>query len=102
MSCIALLLLSALAAAPPDANSFFQSAQAKEAQGDLEGAILDYSKAIRLSPRYTAAYNNRGNSRRKNKDYDGAMEDYLKALELDPQDHIARCNLGVVKNDKGD
>ncbi len=55
---------------------------ARDAQGDLPGAITDYDTAIRLNPAYATAYNNRGNARKAQGDLPGAITDYEQALAL--------------------
>jgi tetratricopeptide (TPR) repeat protein len=50
--------------------------------GDKQGAIDDYSQAIKLDSNYFCAYNNRGVVREEMGDYRGATEDYNKASKL--------------------
>lgn len=51
---------------------------------DYKGAVLDYSKAIKLNPNFIAAYENRGKSKLYLKDYRGAIIDFNRAIELNP------------------
>ena len=51
---------------------------------DDEGAITDYTQAIRLDPEYDPAYHNRGNIRRNLEDYEGAIADYTQAIRFNP------------------
>lgn len=61
----------------------------------LEAAIKEYSKAIKLDPNDVEAYYNRGNVCRKLKRYTRAIEEYSKAIELNPNFAIAYGNRGV-------
>jgi tetratricopeptide (TPR) repeat protein len=56
--------------------------EAKLRKGDLNGAIADFSQAIRVNPQYGLAYRNRGNAKRKKGDLDGAIADYNQAIKL--------------------
>ncbi len=61
-------------------------------QGDYQAAISDYDEAIRLNPKYTIAYNNRGFAKSKLGDLEGAISDYDTAIRLDPEYATARTN----------
>src|SRR6266436_771391 len=74
----------------------------KGKQGDLDGAIADFNRAIELGSTNPAAYNNRGNARAENKDLDGAIADYTRAIELKPDYARAYYNRAVTKEAKGD
>jgi tetratricopeptide (TPR) repeat protein len=87
---IALVLLGAGTAlwnwATPSAYDYFDSGYAKYEQGDLDGAIADYNKAIKLDPDDTTAYHNRGYTKHKQGDLSGAIADYTESIRLDPED----------------
>jgi lipoprotein NlpI len=78
------------------AEDFFTSAQAKQAKGDLDGAIADYSRSIELAPTNPYAYYNRGNIKQAKGDLDGAISDYNSAIELDPKYADAYNNRGLA------
>ena len=84
------------------AEDFFNSAQAKSAKGDLDGAIADYSRCIELDPKNASVYFNRGNAKGAKGDLDGAIADYNRTLELDPKNVYAYNNRGLTKQSKGD
>lgn len=47
---------------PSTAREYFNRGFARQANGDLEGAVADYTKAIEVDPSYLRAYLNRGNA----------------------------------------
>jgi tetratricopeptide (TPR) repeat protein len=53
-------------------------------RGEYDGAILHYSKAIRVKPDYTSAYFNRGRAYYAKKEFDRAIDDYSNAIRLNP------------------
>jgi len=61
---------------------------AYKANGDLDRALADYTKAIELDPKDAYAYYNRGLHYRAKGDLDHAIADYRKAIELDPKDAL--------------
>jgi tetratricopeptide (TPR) repeat protein len=52
------------------------------AKGDLDGALQDYTEAIRLKSDYADAFNNRGNARAAKGDLQGATHDHGEANRL--------------------
>ncbi|MEG4005130.1 tetratricopeptide repeat protein [Microcoleus sp. Pol11C1] len=67
------------------AEDLFNSALAKSEAGDIQGAIADYTEAIRLNPNYAKAYNKRGIIHGRNlKDYQAAKADFDRAIEINP------------------
>ncbi|HTU88745.1 MAG TPA: tetratricopeptide repeat protein [Gemmataceae bacterium] len=69
-------------------------------QGDFDGAIDAFTRAIELDPRFASAYCNRGLARIDKGDFDGAIADSSKAIELNPKDpfpFINRANARILK-----
>ena len=65
---------------------FFNRAQDKFELADYEDAILDYNKALELSPtEICLVYSMRGNAKRNLGDFNGAISDQNKALDFDPR-----------------
>jgi tetratricopeptide (TPR) repeat protein len=84
------------------AESLFARAYSKQQNGDLEGAIADYTQAIRIKPDYVDAYNNRGNARSNQGDMAGAIVDYGEAIRIKPEYAKAYYNRGNARSDQGD
>jgi tetratricopeptide (TPR) repeat protein len=75
---------------------------ARANSGDKQGAISDYTEAIRLDPQDAKAYSNRGANRAALGDRQGAMTDYNEAIRLNPQDPFAYVNRGNTRAELGD
>ena len=75
---------------------------AKYNAGDKQGAIADYTEAIRLKPDYAYAYNNRGIAKSDLGDYQGAIADYTEAIRLKPDYACIYNNRGIAKRNLGD
>ena len=84
------------------ATDYLNRGNEKKANGDLEGAIADYSKAIELEPVYAAAYWNRANAFYEKKDFSGAIADYTKYIDFQPYEPNAYYNRGFAKAAQGD
>src|SRR6267154_6267373 len=99
---LAILIVTCGAASgqtPRTAEGFIDRGIERQGQGDLDGAIEDYTKAISLKPQamvLAAAYNNRANARIARNDVAGALADYSKAIEVVPTDPENYYNRGVV------
>jgi tetratricopeptide (TPR) repeat protein len=84
------------------AERYYESGLKKQQAGDLDGAIADYTHAIKFNPNYTEAYNNRGYIKGAKEDHDGAIADLSRAIELDPTHTISYNNRGVQRLEKHD
>ena len=58
---------------------------ARQAKGDTQGAVADYTRAIRIKPRYPLAYANRGLTLLALGKDDEAAEDFERCLKLNRQ-----------------
>jgi tetratricopeptide (TPR) repeat protein len=84
------------------AEEYFVRACKKDDEGDLEGAIADYSKAILLNPVFDVAYHNRGVAHKATGDFDCAIADYSLAIYLTSGNFIAYNCRGNARRAKGD
>lgn len=57
---------------------------AKQALGNINDALQDYTRAIELNPKSVKAYTNRGSAKCLLKDYNSAFSDFNSAINLDP------------------
>lgn len=67
-----------------DAASYVRQGKACLEKGDFDGAILNYDKAIEISPNCLDAYYSRGLAHYANNDNDRAVADWTKCIEIDP------------------
>ncbi|MBI4612650.1 MAG: tetratricopeptide repeat protein, partial [Planctomycetes bacterium] len=87
---------------PQTAEEYLDRGLARQDQGDLVGAILDYDGAIVLRPDDARAYNNRGIARAAQGDLAGAILDYDRAIELKADVALAYVNRGNARKAQGD
>ena len=86
-----------------DYEYFFNRAQDKFEVANYEGAILDYNKALELSPiEICLVYSMRGNAKRNSGDFEGAISDQNKALDFDPLYADGYFNRSSAKFKMGD
>ena len=67
-----------------------------------DGALQDYTEAIRLRPDYFKAFYNRGLTRTAKGDLEGALEDLDEAIRLEPNDSDAYDSRAIARRAKGD
>lgn len=85
-----------------EAEQHFGVAIAKQDAADIEGAIAEYTEAIRINPQYHKAYYNRGLAYYRRGDLDNALADYSEAIRLEPQYAKPYVNRGIIRYDQGD
>lgn len=69
---------------------------------DLDLALADFSEAIKISPGYVRALDNRADVYREKKEFDLALKDYNEALRLDSSHISAYVNRGILHKLRGD
>lgn len=69
----------------------------KKNNGDIKGAILDFSRAIKISPKANY-YQFRADAKNKINDFYGALADSNKAIELSPKTSIFYYTRGYSKH----
>jgi tetratricopeptide (TPR) repeat protein len=97
-----LSIFSSIEHKPEFADAYYDRGHAKQAKGDLDGAIAYYSKAIEFKPDYPEAYHDRGHAKQAKGDLDGAIADFTKAIEFKPEFADAYYDRGHAKQAKGD
>lgn len=90
-----------------DAGQLLNRGADKFDTGDIEGAIADFTEAIRLEPNYSLAYYNRGRAYSELDQKQEAIDDYTKALEVNQRwgnlgPAAAFVNRGNARDDLGD
>lgn len=78
------------------AKRWYEKAYHESEENDYKNAIRDYSKAIILDPKFTKAYNNRGNAHYALNAYDDAIKDFKKSISLSPNEFITYANLAEL------
>ena len=74
------------------ASAYYQRANSRYEENDLQGALADYTKAINLNKQLLFAYIHRGNVCYELGYLDHAKTDYSRAIELDATNTLAYCN----------
>jgi tetratricopeptide (TPR) repeat protein len=90
-----LLTFNSIKAQTPD--EYYSQGNELLASKDYNGAILCYTKAIKLNNDFCNAYINRGVCYYYQEDYATAIENYKAALSIDPSSTIAKDNLKSAK-----
>jgi Flp pilus assembly protein TadD len=83
-------------------DDYFAQGVEKGLQGDNLGAIVAYTEAIRLNPKYAEAYNRRGIVYVNLGDKQAAIDDFTQAIKINPNYDKAYYNRGNVRKELGD
>jgi tetratricopeptide (TPR) repeat protein len=67
-------------------------------EGDVENAVVKFTKAVEIDPNFAFAWDNLGISYRKNSEYDKAIESYKKSLEIYPEGRLPLLNIAITYN----
>ncbi|MEW6660500.1 MAG: tetratricopeptide repeat protein [Thermodesulfobacteriota bacterium] len=78
------------------AEEFYEQGKKDSAVKNADSAIFNYSKAIKINPKFAKAYNNRGVAYIWKRQYYLAIADFDKAIKLDPKDGKAYNNRAIV------
>lgn len=81
---------------------FYNRGNARKNQGDLSGAVLDYTRALEHRPDYDKAFYNRGNTKDDQGDFPGAVADYTRAIEANPGHALAYGNRAFTYKKMGE
>lgn len=83
-------------------DDYMESGRNNFNKGNYQGAIKDFSQAIKLEPKSSYAYNYRGFAYEKNEDYTEAISDYITTLKFDSTRKHARESLSSLCEKIGD
>ena len=84
-----------------NASIEFRKGVACQSNGDLEGAIEHYTKALAINPRTFEAYYRRGLCHMENGNFESSVQDFGRTLELDPENPDAHQSLGEAHRQLG-
>jgi tetratricopeptide (TPR) repeat protein len=68
-----------------EAKDYYDRGMTRYEKGETDGAISDFTKAIKKRPRFGMAYYYRGMANLRKGENDQAIADYTKAIEIDQQ-----------------
>ena len=97
-----LLGLAGIAYRPLLARYHYSNGYTWNQQRDFDKAIVYYTEAIRLDPRYADAYFARGYAWNEKKRFENAIADYSEAIRLDPHNANTYLNRGYVHSGNKD
>jgi tetratricopeptide (TPR) repeat protein len=80
----------------------FSQGQEKARQGDYEGAIADFTLALRSNPKFTDAYIQRGIAHHDLGNFRNALVDFNQALKIMPNHATALYNRAEARFEAGD
>jgi tetratricopeptide (TPR) repeat protein len=86
---------------PTNALNYNNRGYVKEIKSDFQGAINDYTNALKLNPNFEPAYYNLGNVYANKGDFAEAIKNYEKAAAINPNDANIYYNLGNTYTAKG-
>src|SRR6267378_744926 len=102
---MALAILLAVSSPPTGADTstaHVVKGDALMAKNDLDGAIGEYRRALRMNPRNAQAHYQIGFVMKTKGDLDGAIAEYRQAIRLKPDLALAHANLGSALRVKHD
>lgn len=95
-------LLTAQTAFAQTAEEWFDSGNKKYEKGDYQGAVVDFTMAIKIVPFVAGHYYNRGLAKMEIEDYKGAISDLNQALKIVPKNSYYYLDRGIAKSILGD
>jgi len=66
-------------------EDYYNRGVARFKKVETDRAISDFTKAIKMNPRFAMAYYYRAMAYHRKREYDQVIADYTKAIEIDPQ-----------------
>ena len=84
------------------AEAFLERARRRGRKGDVDGAIRDATRAMKLQPSSAKGYILRGFARHHDRDPEGAVADYSQAIAVEPTNPVGWSDRGFMKIELGD
>ena len=84
------------------ANGYYFRGVAKADKNDFDGAIGDYTQALKVDPQDHDYLNSRAQAYEAKNDFDKALADYNQSLKVNPKSIYAYNNRGAAYQRKGD
>jgi tetratricopeptide (TPR) repeat protein len=78
------------------ANNYDVNGWLKLQEGDLDGAIIKYRKALSVKPDHVGAHNGLGLVLMEKGDLNRAIGEYREAIRIDPKESAPYYNLGIA------
>lgn len=95
-------LIEAAAKNPNNALAVYYQGLIDYTQQDINSAIANYDKAIKVNPNFALAYFSRGLANYRLGNKQESLADYNQALQINPVDPWSYLNRGIVKEDLKD
>lgn len=80
------------------AVDYYDRGNAYKSRQDYDHALVDYTEALKLDPKYAHAYLNRGVVFVAKEDAERALADFTRSIELDPAQRLGYVNRALVYN----
>lgn len=94
---------------PDNAEAFYNRGNARSCSGDYDGAVKDFTMALKLGLRFResiTAFGNRAMARMETGDPEGAMNDFSEIISRKPNNRrllrSAYMNRALLKDKQGD
>lgn len=87
---------------PNDATAHWNRGVTRYELGDKQGAVVDFSHVLALTPDDAVVYNYRGLAQFELGDQTRAIADFNRALSINPQSAVVYCNRGFVLAEMGE
>jgi tetratricopeptide (TPR) repeat protein len=99
---LAISSLPIIVSAQPSERDCVERGSRRYEQGDIDGAITEFNRAITINEDFAEAYNHRGLAKAYKLDFLGAIADYSEAVEIRPELADAYKNRAVANAGMGD
>ncbi len=86
---------------PEDPNALIVDGEAKMSEGDLDGALGVFQRAVAAAPTSAVAHSKLGIVHVHKRQWDAAASEFSRAIQLDPTYAPAYSNLGNVYRERG-